>query len=256
MIIASTKNNLMKKIRSLHQKKYRQREGAFLLEGERIIEQALRAKANVNHILMVEGKECPAWLDNEDQRLVIVSEEVFASIIQTEQSQGIIAQVEIPKVTREIGNHVLMLDRIQDPGNLGTMIRTADAAGFSDILMVKGTVDPYNDKVLRSTMGSIFSVQLHTVDDACDTVESLKSKGYDVVGAALDGARMHYECEYAQKVCLIIGNEGNGIDKDTLALTSFNVKIPILGEAESLNAAIASSVLMYDVAIKHLKSKA
>jgi TrmH family RNA methyltransferase len=145
--------------------------------------------------------------------------------------------------------HVLVLDRIQDPGNLGTMIRTADAAGFDTVLLGKGTVDPFNAKVVRATQGSLFHVNVRAVD-LLETLPELKSEGFHVYGTALAKATSYEQVDFKDKVALVIGNEAQGVHNDVLDLCDTRVHIPVLGDAESLNAAVAAGILMYRIALQ------
>ena len=140
-----------------------------------------------------------------------------------------------------------MLDRIQDPGNLGTIIRSSVASGISQILLPKGTVDSYNPKVVRSTAGAIFSVELFQLNNTIEFIEKLKEKDYLVVGATMDAKENFDKVEYSKKTVIIIGNEGNGISEELLKLTDYNVSIPLFGEIESLNASIAAAIILYEI---------
>lgn len=140
---------------------------------------------------------------------------------------------------------IVVLDRIQDPGNMGTIIRTADAAGAQSIILLKGCVDIYNPKVIRSTMGSIFDMNIvNCVDEDLDII---KNKGFNIVSSYLNTNNYYNSVDYGEKVALIIGNEGNGIKDEIIDKSDILVKIPIYGKAESLNAAMASGILMYEI---------
>ena len=141
---------------------------------------------------------------------------------------------------------VLILDRIQDPGNMGTIIRTADSAGVDAIIALKGCVDIYNPKVIRSTMGSIFDMNI--IDASQDeTVDMLKSLDFNIVSSYLNTENFYDKIDYGSKVALVIGNEANGINEELVSKSDILVKIPIYGKAESLNAAISSAILMYEI---------
>nr|WP_330368177.1 RNA methyltransferase [Clostridioides difficile] len=140
----------------------------------------------------------------------------------------------------------MILDRIQDPGNMGTIIRTADSAGVDAIIALKGCVDIYNPKVIRSTMGSIFDVNI--IDASQDeTVDMLKSLDFNIVSSYLNTENFYDKIDYGSKVALVIGNEANGINEELVSKSDILVKIPIYGKAESLNAAISSAILMYEI---------
>lgn len=140
----------------------------------------------------------------------------------------------------------MILDRIQDPGNMGTIIRTADSAGVDAIIALKGCVDIYNPKVIRSTMGSIFDMNI--IDASQDeTVDILKSLDFNIVSSYLNTENFYDKIDYGSKVALVIGNEANGINEELVSKSDILVKIPIYGKAESLNAAISSAILMYEI---------
>nr|WP_330365837.1 RNA methyltransferase [Clostridioides difficile] len=140
----------------------------------------------------------------------------------------------------------MILDRIQDPGNMGTIIRTADSAGVDAIIALKGCVDIYNPKVIRSTMGSIFD--MNVIDASQDeTVDMLKSLDFNIVSSYLNTDNFYDKIDYGSKVALVIGNEANGINEELVSKSDILVKIPIYGKAESLNAAISSAILMYEI---------
>ncbi len=140
----------------------------------------------------------------------------------------------------------MILDRIQDPGNMGTIIRTADSAGVDAIIALKGCVDIYNPKVIRSTMGSIFDVNI--IDASQDeTVDMLKSLDFNIVSSYLNTENFYDKIDYGSKVALVIGNEANGINEELVSKSDILVKIPIYGKAESLNLAISSAILMYEI---------
>lgn len=264
--IASSQNKTFKKFKSLTLKKYRERELLFLMEGQRYIDTAIKNNVAFEAILFDEqtwhhGIEDVAKQEYmRSAQVYILVASLFQELSQTEQSQGIIGVLQIPanqslvhtldtrQNTRnhDSCNNIIMLDRIQDPGNLGTIIRTADAAGIDTILLVKGTVDPYNPKVVRSTAGSILYVQLIEVDDSIKTIEMLKSNGYHVVVTALENAKDYNDASsYGEKNCLVIGNEANGVSEHFIQSSDSRVKIPIVGQAESLNASVAAGIMMY-----------
>lgn len=140
----------------------------------------------------------------------------------------------------------MILDRIQDPGNMGTIIRTADSAGVDAIIALKGCVDIYNPKVIRSTMGSIFDMNI--IDASQDeTVDMLKSLDFNIVSSYLNTENFYDKIDYGSKVALVIGNEANGINEELVSKSDILVKIPIYGKAESLNVMISSAILMYEI---------
>src|SRR5699024_5733851 len=169
---------------------------------------------------------------------------VFNQIAQTESPQGIIAVVEMKKPSSLSGSHIMMIDAIQDPGNLGTIIRTADAAGYNAVVLGDGTVDIYNDKVIRATQGSIFHIPIISAN-LRNCIDRLQINHFKVITSALKESVPYQSIDKPEKVALIVGNEGNGIDEAILSSADMNVHIPIYGDAESLNVSVAAGILMY-----------
>jgi len=177
-----------------------------------------------------------------------VSHELMAKVSDTETPQGIIVVLNQHKYTLNnlLGANMLILENIQDPGNLGTMIRTAEGAGISGILMTKGCVDIYNPKTVRSTMGSLYRVPFMYTDDLGNDISVIKSKGVKVYAAHLHGECFYDEIEYSMDSAFLIGNEGNGLTDETASMADEYIKIPMEGKLESLNAAVSAAILMYN----------
>lgn len=243
-MITSTQNSQVKDWRKLHTKKYRVKTNSFLIEGYHLIEEALKSGWVIEVIIVQDGIELPDWL--AQQRYQLVDPHVFAAISQTETPQGIAAVVKIKDTSAPLGDYLLLLDQVQDPGNLGTMIRTADAAGFSQVILGKGTVDVYNDKVIRASQGSIFHISIIEADLA-ELIPALHSQAYTVFASALEQTIAYDAVGELDKVALIMGNEGSGIAPEILELADQRIKIPIYGQAESLNVSIAAGILMYQL---------
>lgn len=259
--ITSNQNRHFKRFKSLNLKKNRESERLFLLEGQRYIDTAIEQSFNFDALLF----DCNVWhkLEKDDQmryqsasEVFLLSTQLFKELTQTEQSQGMIGVINMPSIlnltflqqmiSKKSRYNILLLDRIQDPGNLGTIIRTADAAGIEVILLAKGTVDAYNPKVVRSTAGSILNMKLIEVDQIKEAISLLKTFGFNIISTALEGAVDYGEpSSYQRFNCLVIGNEANGVSTEILELSDFRVKIPIYGKAESLNASVAAGIMMY-----------
>lgn len=214
----------------------------FLIEGFHLIEEAFQSGWEVETVIVQEGVNPPDWMSEDG--ITLVDERVFNEITQTETPQGIAAIVNMQDLPVKTDTYILLVDAIQDPGNLGTIIRTADAAGFSKIVLGTGTVDVYNDKVIRASQGSIFHISI--VQASLDeTIARLKQENYTIWASALKNAINYNEVESEGKAALIVGNEGAGISDEVLQLADKIVKIPIYGKAESLNVSIAAGILMY-----------
>lgn len=243
-MITSVKNQRVKEWKKLHRKKYRDQTGTFLVEGYHLVEEVLNSKWQVEELIVLEDTPLPFSYEGKKES---VTSQVMKEISQTETPQGIIAVVTKELHQRGTGTHFLLLDTIQDPGNLGTLIRTADAAGFDAVLLGEGSVDRFNDKVLRATQGSMFH-DMKVVDvNLKDEMRKLKEDGVVVWGTALQGATDFTELDVPEKVALLVGNEGNGVREELLKDSDELVKIPIYGKAESLNVAVAAGILMYTV---------
>jgi len=225
-IITSIQNNFIKNIRKLHTKKERYNTHTFLIEGFHLIEEALKSKWSIEHVIIKEGIHVPAWYG--DLPITYVSERVFAHISQTETPQGIAGVVKMKEeVIHEEHTHILLIDAVQDPGNLGTIIRTADAAGFSQVVLGKGTVDLYNDKVIRATQGSLFHIDIQQDNNLEETIPKLQEAGFTVYASALEDAKPYKEVTKQEKVALILGNEGAGISDSVLKAADERIHIPI-----------------------------
>lgn len=241
-MITSLQNEQVKIWRKLHKKKYRNEMNSFLVEGVHLIEEAIKSGFNVEQIIVQEEVTVPnSW---KDRSIVIVSKAVFTTISQTESPQGVAAVIAMRTIEKRTSGPVLLLDGLQDPGNVGTIIRTADAVGASEVLVGKGTVDIYNEKVIRATQGSLFHIRIDQVDIK-EAITQLKTEEYTIWASALENASALPNITFSYKNALIVGNEGAGISSTTLDLADQAVKIPIYGEAESLNVSIATGILLY-----------
>ena len=249
-MITSIKNEHVKLLRKLQKKKYRNERQAFLIEGFHLVEEAWKSNWEIEEVIVQEGVELPEWC--RDFPYEIVSGTVFQHISQTISPQGVAAVIKMGKSDPGVGDLLLLLDSIQDPGNLGTMIRTADAAGFDGIILGNDTVDLFNDKVIRATQGSLFHIPV-VQSDLMTEVTRLKQNGYDVWATALDNAKAYTETAAADKVALIVGNEGAGVNNELLKMADKIVNIPIYGKAESLNVSIAAGILMYHIKVASTK---
>lgn len=252
--INSSKNELFKDMFKLKQKKYRYRSNSFLIEGIKLVKHAALQGEVIQYLLCCKSLIASEVIEEittllpEHTTLLYLPKDLFEDLSDTVNSQGVIAVVEIPKRLERIKANGLYiaLDRIQDPGNLGTIIRTADAAGFDGLIYNKGTVDPYGEKVLRSTMGSIFSLPLLAVEDLAETLHEAKQEGFSVFCTSLEDSHDYSEVNYRGGAIIVIGNESQGVSEEVFAESSQKIKIPIYGQAESLNAAIAAAVIMYE----------
>jgi TrmH family RNA methyltransferase len=192
-------------------------------------------------------------IDDGDTRLSILSDSVFAAVSQTKSPQGLMAVVKVCRYTLEDiisrsteDKSYLILESIQDPGNLGTIMRTAEAAGISGVIIGGESCDMYNPKVVRSTMGAIFRVPFIYTDNLVETINQLKAQGVTVYGAHLKGTNLYAEA-FDGPVAFLIGNEGNGLSEEVSVTATRLIKIPMAGKVESLNAATSAALLSYEV---------
>lgn len=247
--IESKNNNLFKEIKKLKEKKHRIKSNKYIIEGLRFLEEAIKSKVSIDSIIFTESfkvKNPELFLKiNENIKLIQMNESLLKQLCSTENPQGVVGVINMKNKELKNGELVVLVDKVQDPGNMGTIIRTAHAAGAAGIVMTKGTVDIYNDKTLRSTMGSIFYIPI-VEDDSLDFVKSLKADGYKLVVSSLQGKNNFFEENLQGKVIIAVGNEGNGVSDEVYDIADIKVKIPMPGEAESLNVAVATSIMIYE----------
>lgn len=245
--ITSVKNPLVKLFKSLSRKQGREESGMFLVEGEVMIREALKCGLDIKEALVVEKRTdfaealpCRAW---------IVPESIMESVCDTKTPQGVCAAFTLPKELslESMPPVVVALDGVQDPGNVGTIWRTADAAGFGALLMGAGCADPLSPKVQRSAMGSGFRVPFFQTSDMPSALVKLRGMGYSIICSDLNGEDFYSRPEPGRKYVLVIGNEAKGISDETRKCATMLVKLPMRGGAESLNAAVAAGIMMYEL---------
>ena len=288
MIISSKDNEIVKEIRKLKEKKYRK--DKFIVEGIKMLEEAINENASIDLIVIREGIDLKGTISNlfeknnngeaknknvldKISKTITVTENVFNTLTDVVSPQGVLAVInkkstELESDTKEEGilndkdanvkeidivnnkinmsaDYIIALDGIQDPGNLGTIIRTADSANLKQIIVSKNTVDAYSPKVIRSTMGAIYRVNVIEAENLTETLKKLQNKGFKVVVTSLDTNTGIYDISYNKSV-VVIGNEANGVSKEIQELADEKVKIPMLGKTESLNASVATGIMIYE----------
>ncbi|MDW4216357.1 RNA methyltransferase [Staphylococcus saprophyticus] len=243
-IITSAQNKKIKNANKLKKKRERDKTGLALIEGYHLIEEAYKSNIKIQQLYVVDA-------DRIQDDMISYAEEVFeinlkvAEVLSgTVTPQGFFAVIEKPIYETTNAKQVLLIDCIQDPGNLGTLIRTADAVGLDLIVLEKGTADPYQDKVMRASQGSVFHIPILTTE-LSGFIADFEG---DVYGTALEDAVVYNQIPSQETFALLLGNEGEGVNDKLLSQTTQNLTIPIYGKAESLNVAIAGSIVMY-----HLK---
>lgn len=249
--IESNKNTVFKECKKLKERRGRNKAQKYLIEGIRLVEEAFKANSKVDFLLISqEGEERLKEYDSsiipQDVKTYMLKNELFLELCETEKPQGVMAVVNMEEnKVLDSGSFYILCDKVQDPGNLGTIIRTAHAVGVDGIILTKGTVDIYNDKVIRSTMGSMFHVPI-CYDDDLILVKRLKENGFSILATSLEGERDFFKEDLKGKLIITVGNEGNGVSDEIYALSDKKVKIPMPGNAESLNVAIATAVVLYE----------
>lgn len=262
-LITSGENQIYKAAAQLKQKKYRDEQKKYLIEGPNLIREALQNGGEIETIIRssefpVEDFESekidPALTDAE---VAVMTSGLFRKLSDTETPQGILAIVRKKVCTEEeffSGNsagaynnsNIIVLDRLQDPGNIGTILRTADAAGYRGAILLKGTADIYSPKIVRAAAGSLFRLPVLFADTPGQVVRLLKGHGRTIICTALNSSRYYYDVELAEDAAVIIGNEGNGVCEEFLNQADIVTSIPMEGTIESLNAAVSAGILMYE----------
>ena len=277
-IISSKDNKRIKYLRSLLEKgSARKKNRQFIVEGIKLVDEALEygkvceiiiseslykeiisGGLIKNALLADNGKNLIDYV-NEGNSTTVVSDAVFKTVSETINPQGVVAVVTMPEY--EILNEgfltqtynktgkikLLILEDTADPGNLGTIMRTAEAAGVTGVIMGRGTVDIFNPKAVRSTMGSIFRLPFIYVEDVRETIRELKKYGISFYAAHLKGKQNYKDVKYSDKAGILIGNEARGLSPETAELADIYIIIPMQGKVESLNAAVAAALMMYEI---------
>lgn len=255
MTITSKDNETIKHIKKLKEKKYREEYHEFIVEGIKMIEEAINEGAKIKSIIICEDCKTQGAIPNDlmyeiaKLNCIYVAEKIFNTITDVINPQGIMAVIEKPNARDNTidfsANVSLLLDNIQDPGNMGTILRTADSINLKQILVSKGTADQYNPKVVRSTMGAIFRVKIIECEDLVKTLKELKKHKIEIYATDLKTDKSIYDVDYKKKA-VVIGNEANGVSTEILNLADTKIKIPMLGKTESLNVAVATGVILYE----------
>lgn len=262
-IITSPNNATIKLVKSLHIKKYRDEYDLYIVEGWKMVKEAIVENCPIHMLIYSQSFDIHKLkLDREkkDIPLVCVADNLFKQIGDVKTPQGIIGvlkkeQKDMDYILSKNSGFWVVLDRVQDPGNMGTIIRTVDAAGGDGVALLEGCVDPYNPKTIRSTMGSIFRVPIVKVDDSNGFFMKLKERQAHIITSDMDGENI-FDWPGARpdsiKV-LVIGNESKGIRQEIHRMANSIVSIPIIGGAESLNASVAAGIMIYEILRKEGK---
>ncbi len=246
--IESYSNTIFKETKKLLSSSGRKKAKAFIIEGERLVFDALKNGARIKYILISEDSIESFGNISDKAETYILADKLFSELKTTVNSQGIMAvayhqREQTESIDYSKGTY-LYLDNVTDPGNMGTIIRTADAFGIAGIILSKGCVDVYNPKVLRSTMAGIFNIKLYFDEE--NLLKTFKQEGFEIIGTFLDGKSLSKENIFSSKNVIVMGNEANGITKDIEQLCTKRVTIPMTGGAESLNVAVACGIMLYE----------
>ena len=255
--LSSNQNQNIKRVRKLKRKKYRDEFQEFILEGAQIIESAINISGNIKEVYISDEAHKQDTIQNlislfdEKIDIYLLKSELFAEISETVNSQGIlaVAEMKVCSLDNLIASRgpLLLLAGLQDPGNAGTLIRSASAAGFAGVIALKGTVDIYNPKVIRASMAGIFDLELIKNVDLEDLKKAFNNSKRRMIFAEPDAAQTYYNFVFKENDILTIGNEARGISDEISELEHKSISIPIKGEIESLNAAMAGTILMFEM---------
>ena len=255
--ISSKDNSAIKYLRSLADPKHRKKEQAFLIEGIKMVEEALRDDAGVTTIVATpalvqhHGKGVLKLAESRGADILWISERLLDAVSESKTPQPVLAVVRMKQHSEEeILGHgaklIIVAHRLQDPGNLGTIIRTAEAAGASGVALTENTVDPYNAKAVRASMGSILRLPLVPVGDLPAFLKTCKAKGFQTAATTLTGQKTHFDVDLTKPTVVILGQEGAGLPDDIMAGIDLRVRIPMAETIDSLNVATAAAVILYE----------
>ena len=248
--ITSAKNPLVKGLKSLRDRKGREEAGRFLVEGEVMLREAAKCGLRARDVLAEESHAAlAAELEAAGARAFLAPRSVLESVCDTRTPQGICASFDLPEPLplAEAPSRIVALDGVQDPGNVGTIWRTADAAGFGGVLFGAGCADPLSPKVQRAAMGSGFRVPFMAAEELPAALTELRGRGWTVLASDLHGGDFYNRPDPGERFILVIGSEARGISAATRRAATALVKLPMRGGAESLNAAVAAGIMMYEL---------
>ena len=253
-VITSKDNEIIKSIKKLKEKKYREEEQKYIVEGIKLIQEAILEKAKIDTIVVCEDCVRNQELDSKllyeiaKYNCIYVNERIFGLITDVKNPQGILAVMKKEEENKTINydeDLLVILDGVQDPGNLGTILRTVDSIGLKQIIVAPGCGDIFNPKVVRSTMGAIYRVKVIESENIQKTINEIKKHKFKIISTSLKAEKSIYDVKY-EKSAIVIGNEANGVSEDVINSSDELVKIPMLGKTESLNASVATGIVLYE----------
>lgn len=253
-VISSVQNPTVKRLKSLKDKKAREEMGEMLVEGEKLMREAAKLRLPVSDMLFDEAMadkfaDVAELLEGQGAHVYAVPRRILESVCDTKTPQGACAAFALPPFfdAASAPDQVVVLDGVQDPGNVGTIWRTADAAGIGGLIMSAACADPFSPKVQRAAMGSGFRVPVCVTEELPGMLEKLRERGYRVVASSLQGAPFYEGAPHGGRFALIVGNEARGVSEQVMAVSDVQLKLPMRGGAESLNAAVAAGIMMYEL---------
>ena len=248
-VITSVHNPRILDMRRLDSPKARREAGSFLCEGTRMVEEAMLSGLCETLILREDAQDLMTLAGEKGVEILRVSERVMQSLCEAKTPQRACALCRMPEEKKPEGNRILALDGVQNPGNVGTMMRTADAAGFDGVLLGPGCADPYSGKSIAASMGSLFHFPVARTQDLPGDLSYYAAHGLQVIASELGGEDF-FEALPPSPCVLVIGSEGNGISAAVSSACTCHLALPMIGQAESLNAAVAAGIMMYEIARK------
>lgn len=244
-MITSKENKKLKEARKLLTRKGRKQSNHYLIEGFHLLEEALKSEADIVQIFVDEEKI--DRLPKRAENVIVLPQTLLTSLSETSTPQGVVAEIVKSEQQNFEGKKVLILENVQDPGNVGTMIRTADAAGFDTVFTTSDTADIYSPKVMRSMQGSNFHLSLITSVEAKDVFDLVKKQNLELLVTTLSKQSISYKTVRAKKFALVMGNEGAGVSSLAKEKADQLIHIDMPGQAESLNVAVAAGILMFNL---------
>lgn len=255
--LSSKDNNVIKNLHSLGDPKHRKKEQSFLIEGVKMVEEGLRDNAGVIMVVAApslvqhHGKGVLKLAESKGVDILWISERLMDMLSESKTPQPVMAVVRMKRHSEEelLGHSaklVVVAHRLQDPGNLGTIIRTAEAAGASGVALTENTVDPFNAKAVRASMGSVLRLPVILVGDLPTFLKTCNAKGFQTAATVVTGEKTHFDVDLTKPTVVILGQEGAGLSEDIMAGIDLRVRIPMAETIDSLNVATAAAVILYE----------
>jgi len=262
--ITSKDNNAVKHLRSLSEPKYRKKEKTFLIEGLKMVEEALRDNLGVKTVVAApslvqhHGKGVLKLAESKGIDILWVSERLMDALSESKTPQPVMAEVTMKQHSEEalLANEpglIVVAHQLQDPGNLGTILRTAEAVGASGLAITQNTVDPYNAKAIRASMGSILRLPVVPIGDIALFIKKCKQKGFQTAATVLTGEKSHFDVNLTKPTVVVLGQEGGGLPQDIMSDIDLRVRIPMAATIDSLNVATAAAVILYETMRQRLQ---